>query len=146
MGTSRDFPELSGKLVTAAARMQAQQVRTMAEIAAQMERDHLAIVASALNGKPSFSGWPTAPLAGQAIPDGMGGLRFVPSPVSRASERVAESGRHPNGGTGIKGRHWNGTTRGKGTWTKTMEEFRVTIPPKVLAGYEKVMVEVFGGP
>ena len=109
----------------------------MADIAKQMEAEHLAIVANALNGKPSFSGWPKAPIAGVSTPDGLGGLKFAPSPVSRGSEQVAQSGRRG-------GKH--GTTKGKNTWSQTMELFRLTIPPKVLAGYEKVMLETFGGP
>ena len=154
--------ELVGKIEKAVATVEKTKKAQMAAIGRDMEAAHLAIVEAALHGKDSFSGWPKAPLIAKAMPID-GGLRFAPVGRAAGPERVLQQGRHAGMFGAMQGptapkmlksgkyskrkqghRKWNGTTQGKDTWTKTVEEFTTLIPPKLKTGYTAAIAEVFG--
>lgn len=166
MGTSVSVPQFVGKIQHAAEAVEKNRKEQLKVIGQEMEKVHAGVIVSALGG-PKFRRW-NVPIVAKAKTTETG-LIFAPQGRSKGPERVAEQGRNQGNAKGFagpgvntktgatsrtkkgdvravkarKGKRWNGTTKGKETWTKTTEEFSKTLPPKLQSSFVKVISEVF---
>lgn len=161
MGTSRSTAQFVGKIRAAGKKVEADRRRQLTELGVEMKRVAAQRVSSDIGGN-TFSGWPKAPIGFEFKMQGDDGLKFGPNSRGKGPLRVAESGRHPGASGPVQGplqpnvtksgrlskrqksrKRWNGTTRGKSTWTSTVNEFDRVLPPKLAQSITKGIREIF---
>lgn len=156
MGTSVGVPQFVTKIRRAGDAIDKARREQLKTIGKSMEETHAGVVTSAL-GAVKFRNW-NVPLVAKATVISASDLRFAPKGRSAGPERVGEQGRHAGMAGPMQGplatpkgkakknqkrKRWNGTTKGKQTWTKTTELLVKSIPPKLQSSFHHALEEIF---